>query len=140
MAIESFNGQDFGDAEFRRLMQRGLRLMVVIAAVAAPLFWWKLGWQSAVLFVVGGAVSGSGVWELLRLMTAVMERMDEGRVPRPMASVLVSFFVQLGLAVGALYVSLKYLDGSVYALAGGLGLGVFALTIEGLRTVKAWTQ
>ena len=29
--------------------------------------------------------------------------------------------------------------GSVYALAGGLALGVFALTVEGLRLVKAWT-
>jgi hypothetical protein len=38
-----------------------------------------------------------------------------------------------------LYVSLKTLNGSVYALAAGLGLGVFSLTVEGLRMVKAWT-
>ena len=35
--------------------------------------------------------------------------------------------------------SLKLLNGSVYALAAGLALGVFALTVEGLRLMKAWT-
>jgi len=53
--------------------------------------------------------------------------------------VLAGFFLTLGLSLAALYVSLKYLDGSVYALAAGLAMGVFALTIEGLRLVKAWT-
>jgi hypothetical protein len=38
-----------------------------------------------------------------------------------------------------LYGSLKFLDGSVYALAAGLGLGVFSLTFEALRLVKSWT-
>ena len=56
-----------------------------------------------------------------------------------MAPVLLGFFLRLGVAVAVLYVSLKYLDGSVYALAAGLGMGVFALTIEALRLVKAWT-
>jgi hypothetical protein len=58
---------------------------------------------------------------------------------RPMGRVLAGFFLTLGLSLVALYVSLKYLDGSVYALAAGLGMGVFALTFEGLRLVKAWT-
>jgi len=43
------------------------------------------------------------------------------------------------LMLGGLYVSLKFLDGSVYALAAGLAMGVFALTFEALRLVKAWT-
>jgi hypothetical protein len=38
-----------------------------------------------------------------------------------------------------LYVSLKLLNGSVFALAGGLALGVFALAVEGLRLIKVWT-
>ena len=49
------------------------------------------------------------------------------------------FFLRLGLTVVLLYVSLKVLNGSVYALAAGLALGVFALTVEGLRLMKAWT-
>jgi hypothetical protein len=133
-AIESFSDEDF-----KRTIMRALRLLVVVTVVAAPLLWWKLGWQSAVLLLVGAAISGSGLLEWLRLMTAVMVRMDNGGQARPLGMVLVGFFLRLGLTVVLLYVSLKLLNGSVYALAGGLALGVFALSVEGLRLMKAWT-
>ncbi len=133
-AIESFSDEDF-----KRTIMRALRLLMVVTVIAAPLLWWKLGWQSAVLLLVGAAISGSGLYEWLRLMTAVMVRMDGGAKARPMAMVLLGFFVRLGLTIVLLYVSLKVLNGSVYALAGGLALGVFALSVEGLRLMKAWT-
>ena len=129
----------FSDEDFRRTILRALRLLVVVTVVAAPILWWKLGWQSAVLLVVGAAISGSGLFEWLRLMTAVMVRMDGGGKARPMGMVLLGFFLRLGLTIVLLYVSLKVLNGSVYALAGGLALGVFALSVEGLRLIKAWT-
>jgi len=135
--MEDFSS--FTDADFRRTMLSALRLLTVVTVVAVPLVWWKMGWASAALLVVGAVISGSGLWEWLRLMTAVMERMDAGGTARPMGMVLVGFFLRLALAVVLLYVSLKLLDGSVYALAGGLALGVFSLTIEGLRLMKAWT-
>ena len=120
-------------------MLRTLRLMAIITVVALPVVWWRLGWQSAVLLLVGSVISGSGLWEWLRLMTAVMARMDGGGEARPMGRVLAGFFLRLGLTVVVLYVSLKFLDGSVYALAAGIGLGIFALSFEALRLVKAWT-
>jgi hypothetical protein len=127
------------DADFKRTIWSALRLIAVVTVVATPLVWWKMGWQSAVLLLVGAAISGSGLYEWLRLMTAVMVRMDSGEKARPMGRVLTGFFVRLGLTVAVLYVSLKVLNGSVYALAAGLALGVFALAIEGLRLIKAWT-
>ena len=87
----------------------------------------------------GAAISGSGLWEWLRLMTAVMVRMDGGRAARPLGVILAGFFLRLGGAIVLLYVSLKFLNGSVYALAAGLGLGVFCLSVEGVRLMKAWT-
>ncbi len=120
-------------------MLSALRLLGLITVVAAPLVWWKLGWQSAALLLVGALISGTGLWEWLRLMTAVMVRMDGGGKARPMGLVLFGFFARLGLTVALLYGSLKFLNGSVYALAAGLALGVFALTVEGLRLMKAWT-
>ena len=131
--------EDFTDADFRRTMLRALRLMAIVTVVALPMVWWKLGWQSAVLLLVGSTISGSGLWEWLRLMTAVMARMDGGGEARPMGLVLAGFFLRLGLTIVVLYVSLKFLDGSVYALAMGIGLGIFALSFEALRLVKAWT-
>jgi hypothetical protein len=127
------------DEDFKRTVWSALRLMAVFTVVAAPIVWWKMGWQSALLLVVGALISGSGLFEWLRLMTAVMVRMDGGEKARPMGLVLMGFFLRLGLTVAVLYVSLKLLNGSVYALAAGLALGVFALSIEGLRLIKAWT-
>ncbi|WP_158941988.1 hypothetical protein [Granulicella sp. S190] len=131
--------EDFSDADFKRTIWSALRLLVVITVIAVPLIWWKMGWQSAVLLLVGALISGSGLFEWLRLMTVVMVRMDGGGKAKPLGLVLFGFFLRLGLTVVLLYVSLKILNGSVYALAAGLALGVFALTVEGLRLMKAWT-
>ena len=68
----------FSDADFKRTILGALRLLAILTVIAAPLLWWKLGWQSAALLLVGAAISGSGLWEWLRLMTAVMVRMDAG--------------------------------------------------------------
>jgi len=118
--------------------------MGIAVAVGLPVLWWKLGWQSAVLLLVGALISGSGVFEWLRLMTALMARMDttgnDGKPVRPMGPVLIGFFLRLGGALALLYVSLKFLHGSVYALIAGLALGVVALSIEGLRLIKSWTH
>ena len=130
----------FSDDDFKRAILRALRLTGIITAIALPLIWWKLGWRSAALLLVGSAISASGLWEWLRLMSAIIERMDvtDGK-PKPMGRILTGFFLRLGLTVVALYVSLKTLNGSVYALAAGLALGIFAMTVEALRLVKAWT-
>jgi len=131
--------ESFTDADFRTTILRAIRMMAVIAVVGALLLWWKMGWQSAALLLVGAVISGSGLWEWLRLMTAVMARMDHGGVAKPMGMVLLGFFVRLAATIALLYVSLKVLNGSVYALAAGLALGVFSLSVEGLRLMKAWT-
>ena len=130
---------NFSDADFTRTMMRALRLLAVVTVVAVPVVWWKMGWQSAALLVVGAVISGSGLYEWLRLMTAVMARMDGGEAARPMGAILTVFFLRMGLTLVVLYVSLKLLNGSIYALAAGLVLGVFSLSIESLRLVKAWT-
>jgi dipeptide/tripeptide permease len=133
---------NFSDDDAKKVVVRAVRLLAIVAALAVPLVWWKVGWQSATLLAVGAAISGAGLWKWLRLMSVVIARMDteegDGKA-RPVGSVLVGFFITLILMLVALYVSLKFLDGSVYALAAGLAMGVFSLTFEALRLVKAWT-
>ena len=131
----------FTDADSRRAVVRALRNVAIAVALGAPLLAWKLGWGSAALFAVGAVISGSGIFEWLRLMTAITARMDANpnARPRPVAPVLAGFFLRLGIALVLLYVSLKYLNGSVYALIGGLALGLLALCVEGLRLIRAWT-
>jgi len=127
------------DADFRNCMLAALRLLAILTVFILALFWWKSGWRSALLVVIGAGISAASLWEWLRLMTAVNRQMDGGAIPRPMGLILVGFFLRLGLTVVVLYVSLKYLNGSVFALATGLGLGVFSLTIEALKLMKRWT-
>jgi hypothetical protein len=139
MTIDSKWTAGLTDADFRHTMLASMRLLAVFCVVAAALFWWKFGWQSSLLVVIGAAISAASLWEWLRLMTAVMERMDAGGTPRPVGMILVGFFLRLGATVLVLYASLRYLNGTVFALAAGLGLGVLSLTIEAIRLMKRWT-
>ena len=138
------NLADFTDADFRRTIWGALRLSAVVALVAIPLLWWKLGWSSAAFFAVGAVISGTGLFEWLRLMSVLMSRLEQGTpekpvTVKPLAPVLIGFFLRLGLAIVLLYGSLKFLHGSIYALAAGLVLGIFALLVQALRLVKSWT-
>jgi hypothetical protein len=136
------NLQGFTDADATNVIVRALRLLAIMTVIAGAVVWWKMGWQSAALLLAGALISAAGLWKWLRLMTVVMERMDaagDSRPARPMGSVLVGFFLTMGLMLVVLYGSLKLLDGSVYALFAGLGMGLVALTVEALRVAKAWT-
>ena len=131
--------EGFTDADLRATLVRTLRLLAVLTLVGMALVGWKMGWRSALFLLIGAAISGSGLWEWMRLMGAVIARMDTGAKARPMGMVLTGFFLRLGLAIGVLYVSLKFLNGSVIAIAVGLGLGIVSLTIEAIRLARTWT-
>ncbi len=131
-------------------MLAAMRLLAALALVVAALFFWKFGWPSALLVLIGAAISGASLWEWLRLMTALNASMDaaastnaagmdRSATPRPMGLILTGFFLRLGVTLVVLYVSLRYLHGTVFALAAGIGLGIVSLTIEALRLMKRWT-
>ena len=131
------------DNDLRQTMLAAMRLLVVLAFVATLLFWWKLGWQSAVLLLIGAAISAASLWEWMRIITLMNSAMDAtsagGSSARPMGLTIVGFFLRIGLTVGVLYVSLRYLNGTAFALLAGIGLGLFSLMAEALRLLKRWT-
>jgi hypothetical protein len=131
--------EGFTEDDVRSTLIRTLKLLAAMTAVGMVAIGWKLGWASALLLLVGAVISGSGLWEWMKLMSAVMARMDAGGKARPMGLILSGFFLRLGLAIAVLYVSVKYLHGSVIALAVGLGLGIAALTFEALKMAREWT-
>ncbi len=114
-------------------MLAAMRLLAVLALIVMALFWCQIRLAKRLLVIVGAAISGASLWEWLRLMTAVNASMDAGATPRPMGLILIGFFLRLGLTLVVLYVSLKYLHGTVFALAAGIGLGIFSLTIEAVK-------
>jgi hypothetical protein len=124
------------EADVRGTMIAALRMLGVLSVVAAGLFWWRAGWQSAVLLVVGSVISATSLWEYLRLMTAMNRSMDKGHTPRPMGLVAFGFILRLVLTVAVLYVSLKHLHGTVLALATGIGLGLVSLVYQASRLIR----
>ena len=136
----------FTDADAGAVIVRAARTVGVLALAGIPLAAWKGGWRSALLLLIGAAVSASGLWEWRRLMTALMIRMEPAPgehiagAHRPsIGFAMVGFFVRLFAVVAVLYVSLRYLNGSALALVAGLAMGVFALTLEGLRLLRSGT-
>ena len=124
------------DEDLRQILLAAMRLCVVLCVVCMGLFWWRSGWQSAVLVLVGAAISLASLREWMRLATAMNRQMDGGETARPGGMVAFGFVVRLLLTVAALYASLKYLHGTAFALAAGLGLGVVSLTVEALRMLR----
>ncbi len=133
------------DAQVRAAMLASIRLLAILSILAAALFLWLANWQSAALLLIGSAISSASLWEWLRLITAINQRMDAAaqiptqtpaQNPAPMAPVLFGFFARLALTVALLYGSLEFLHGTVLALAAGLALGLLSLTIEALRLLR----
>lgn len=137
---------DFTDADARAVITRAVKIVVILGVIGALITLAKAGWKSALLLLIGAAISATGLWEWRRLMAALTARMEplEGEhivgARRPsIGFALAGFFLRLFAVVAVLYVSLRYLNGSALALAAGLAMGVFALTIEGLRLLRSGT-
>jgi hypothetical protein len=128
---------DFSDADLKAALQRSLKVTAIAGLVLAVVLAIVLGWQTGLLLLVGAAVSVTGIWEWQRLVAFINARLDNQRPPGGAGRVVVTFILRLILAGAALYLSLKYLDGSVYALIGGLGLAVLVLTTEAVRLIRS---
>lgn len=124
---------DFTEEDIRRTLRRALLLAGAIALVATPVLWVWQGWQTWLMFLIGAVISATGIFEWLQLLSAMMSRMEEGRIPTPLGRVLVMFFLRLALAGLLLYASLNSLHGSIYALLAGLAISLFALLVESAR-------
>jgi hypothetical protein len=123
----------FTEEDVRCVLRNSLKWSGVIIVAALPVLWIWQGWQTWLLFVVGAAVSATGVFEWLQLLSAMMARMDEGHTPSPMGRVLIMFFLRLALAGVVLYASLNSLHGSMFALLAGLGLSLCLVLAESVR-------
>lgn len=130
---------DFTEQDLRTTLTHALRWVGVLGAIGTIVVALAMGWRSGGLFAVGALIAATGLYESQRLMLAVLSRFDEGRTPKPIAGVLIWFFIRLLAAGAVLYVSLRSLEGSVYALCAGLGLAVVALLIESIRLLRAWS-
>lgn len=135
---------EFSDQDLRAVLNRALRFVVIAILVGMPVIWIAWGWRSMLLFLVGGAIAATGIFEWRQLMSAVLLRLDlpsaeTAATPKPLRAVLFWFFLRLGVAAVVLYVSLRSLDGKVFALLLGIALALMALFIEAIRLFRGWS-
>jgi ATP synthase I chain len=124
------------DEDFRGLLGRALRVVAILTPILFLVFTFTLGWQTGLLFLAGAVISWTGIWEWRSLSERIFAHLDNRKEPGTTCRTLVLFFLRLGLAIALLYVSLRCLNGTVYALVTGLGLAVVALTFEAIRFLR----
>ena len=140
----------YTDAQAAASLRRAGMFVIVLACIGVPLAWVYTGWRGAAALAVGALISGSGLWEWRRLMAALTAKMDaqeavhSSAVASPAMApsigfAIAGFAVRLLVVVAVLYASLRYLHGSVPALAAGLAMGVLALTVEAIRLLRSGT-
>jgi hypothetical protein len=124
------------DDDLREMLRRALRTVVVLGLVLFLVLTFTMGWQTGLLELAGALISYTGIREWRNLALAVFAKLDNQESARPMGRTLVMFFLRLGVVAAILYVSLRCLHGSVYALVAGIGLAVVALSFEALRLLR----
>ncbi len=124
------------DDDLQQLLRRALRTVVILALLLFVVFTWTLGWQSGLLEIAGAVISYSGIREWRSLTRAISSTLNPQQAPHPMGRTLVMFFLRLGVVGLILYVSLRCLHGSVYALVAGIALAIVALTVEAVRLLR----
>jgi hypothetical protein len=125
------------DADLKTSLFHAIRTIGILAVVGAPAILFLSGWQSACLFLVGAAISAAGVYESQRLTGIVNAKLDNQKSARSTGLVLALFFLRLTIAGVVLYVSLRCLNGSAYAMIAGLALAVVALSIEVIKLSRS---
>ncbi len=127
---------EFTDAHLKSAMLRAMRLVAVLSLALASILLLAMGWQSALLLLIGAAVSLASLWEWQKLLAYLSAKIGNQQTVGGARTVL-GFFLRLLVAAAVLYVSLKSLHGSVFALLGGLLLAVVALSIEAVRLIRS---
>src|SRR6185437_6733005 len=84
---------DFTEQDLKATLTRALRWVAILGVLGIAATWLAAGWRSAVLFLVGAAIAATGLFESQRLMLAVLSRFNEGRQGKPVAGVLLWFFL-----------------------------------------------
>ena len=124
------------DEHLKQAMQRAMLWVGVFGVAIASVLLLFTNWQTAVLLLIGAAISATGLWEWQKLIGLIMAKLDK-REKAGGARVIVGFLLRLLIAGAVLYGSLKSLHGSVYALLGGLALAAVAMAIEATRLIRS---
>ncbi len=124
------------DEALQVVLRHAIRNTLILGAVAAAGIWIGGGWRNAAMLAVGAVISAASIFEWQRLIKLFNAKLDEQKIPRGTAMVVLFFLGRLIVYAGAIYGSLRCLQGSPVALLCGLGLAMLVLTWEALRLLR----
>jgi hypothetical protein len=136
MSEEKSSLAELTDAGLQALLQRAIRVTVIVGLLAALIVWKAAGWRDAAMLATGAAISAASILEWRRLVRFINSKMDRQQVPRGAMVSAVFFVLRLTVFAGAIYVSLKCFRGSLVALLCGLGLALLAMLWEAIGLLR----
>lgn len=124
------------DEALQRLLQRAIRVTLILGLVVSLVLLAASGWRNAAMFATGAVISAASILEWQRLIRLFNAKLDQKKTPKGAATVVGFFLIRLIIFAVAIYGSLKCFQGSAIALLCGLGLAVVAMAWEALRLLK----
>ncbi|MGA3080238.1 MAG: ATP synthase subunit I [Terracidiphilus sp.] len=127
---------NLSQADLDAMLHRALRNTLILGMIAALAVLIGGGWRSAGLLVTGTLISAASIWEWQRMVRVINARLDKQKTPASAPVVVLFFVLRLTVFAGVIYVSLKFLHGSVFALFFGVGLAALNLVWESIRLLR----
>lgn len=115
------------------MLQRALYKTLILGVIASIMVLVASGWRNGLMLMVGALISAASIFEWQRLARVIRAKLEAEKTPRSAPAVVVFFMLRLVLYGGAIYVSLKCLQGSAVALLCGLGLAAITILWQALR-------
>ena len=115
------------------MLQRAMYKTLIFGAVASLALLIASGWRNAGMLMTGALISSASIFEWRRLAEVIRAKLEAEKTPRSAPAVVVFFVLRLTIYAGAIYVSLKCLQGSAVALLCGLGLAALTILWQALR-------
>jgi hypothetical protein len=115
------------------MLQRAMVKTLILGAIASIVLLIASGWRNAGMLMAGALISAASIFEWQRLARVIRAKLEAEKTPRSAPAVVVFFLLRLVLYAGAIYVSLKCLQGSAVALLCGLGLAAITILWQALR-------
>ena len=117
------------------MLQRAMVKTLILGVIASIILLIASGWRNAGMLLVGALISAASIFEWRRLAQVIRAKLEAEKTPRSAPAVVVFFILRLVLYAGAIYVSLKCLQGSAVALLCGLGLAAITILWQALRVL-----
>jgi hypothetical protein len=115
------------------MLQRAMYKTLILGVIASVVLLVASGWRNASMLMVGALISAGSIYEWQRFARVIRAKLDAEKTPRSAPAVVVFFLLRLVLYGGAIYVSLRCLQGSALALLCGLGLAALTILWQALR-------